>query len=214
MQKIKTTIKQSLTNNLQFEVFDIGSKTLHTPKGQDEAKKLLDELGLSGQQNLVELCGDIVMPFTAMSTIEERVWKQYCPHRHKLEEYKDSIIPVEILKLLRTIKEKEYFSKEFCFNEEKRYGRIEIWSETSDDIDPLVVGLIPTDKYEWNDKIFLLARWGHSLRPFEEIKKIVTENMEKKAKLALEEGLATYKKEINEYLNGKWAKDSINFIHQ
>lgn len=76
-----------------------------------------------------------------------------CPRHLKVEEYKKSTIPVEVLKVLK-------FAKE-----QNMYEGYEIWYNDIDP-DPLLIGWNYIDdnarknEYGWRKDRFLMARWG------------------------------------------------------
>lgn len=197
LQKIKNTVKTK--SNYQYETFDTGNKALLL----DDTKRkdvfaAIDELGLKGQKALVDSQNGSVIPFPKMNTNEERVWQEYCPQIDLLENYQATQIPYEILTLIQLVKQQKYFEidelngTETKVDSTKVKGHIEVWSEAREDIDPLVVGVIETKRrYNWgwsspDRSYYLLARWGISLRPFEEIRKISIDRWveKRKAKLA------------------------------
>lgn len=207
-QKVKSTVKSK--SKYEYETFDVGNKALLF----DDAKEkdvfaAIDELGLKGQKELAETQNNKVIPFPKMNITEQRVWEVYCPQKDKLEDYSATTIPYEVMTILQLVKQKGYFDideqelKTAPENTKARKGYIQVWSEAREDIDPLVVGVIETaTKYSWGwshgDKTYyLIARWGISLRPFDEIRNTsinrwVTERKQKlaadirKAKLAFE----------------------------
>jgi len=188
MQKISTKKpEQSKNCNMQYETFELGNRQIIVdPEREAEMRKFIDDLGLAGQKQLIIDQDDQIIPFPKMSITDERVWEVVCPEKHKLEDYKDQVIPFEVLELVAMVKGKAYFDikKEWRDDAEKEnrriIGFIEIWDRPKEQIDPLVVGVIKneykSDQYSsWFDKEkpakYLLARWGHELSPFAEIVK-------------------------------------------
>lgn len=225
-QQIKSTVKSK--SKYEYETFDVGNKALLF----DDAKEkdvfaAIDELGLKGQKELVSTQNNKVIPFPKMNITEQRVWEVYCPQKDKLEDYSATTIPYEIMTILQLVKQKKYFDinepeiENAPENSKALKGYIQIWSEAREDIDPLVVGVIETStKYNWGwshaDKTYyLIARWGISLRPFDEICKTsierwVTQREQslaadiRKAKLAFENVLD----DANKHFSGQFFDNS------
>lgn len=105
-----------------------------------------------------------VIPFQEMNRSEIHTWETYCPNKQDLEKYKDAV-PLDVLRLATIVKEKGWFYK------------IQVWSENKEEIDPIMVGVL---NKEYGSPLYLLARWGLSLKSFEEVremaKKIWLEN--------------------------------------
>jgi hypothetical protein len=99
---------------------------------------------------------DEIIPFIEMTTAEKNVWQVYCPTKSLLKEYRQTM-PLEVIKLAEEVQKRGYFHK------------IEVWSEHQADIDPILVGY-SNDTY--SSPMYLLARWGASLRPYEEVREI------------------------------------------
>lgn len=223
-QEIKDKIVKSVTNNFEIEFFDFGSKAILLDDSKEEdVFKAIDELGLKGQQALIKAQDNKVIPYPKLNQTELRVWQEYCPQIDQLETYASTQIPYEILTNIQLVKQKKWFDidklvgTETKTDSKKIKGSIEIWSESREDIDPLVVGVISTSKrYSWGWSVpekdyYLIARWGISLRPFEEIREnAINRWVDKrkaklsadirKAKLAFE----NVKDDANKYFNGEF----------
>jgi len=220
MQQIKTKKPSQLENNMQFETFDFGSTGIFlSDKIKDKAIEDIDDLGLKGQKDLIKNQGGKVIPYPKMTIVENRVWEAYCPNKTKLEDYSQSIIPFEVIDLIRIIKKKGFFDINEVGTKTKRTGHIEIWSEATDDIDPLLIGVICTKtKYNFgwsvgDNEYYLIARWGRSLKEFEDIKRLVAVKLKEertaKLKASIDEhqrDLASVENDINEHLNGRFMK--------
>ena len=230
-QDIKNTIVKSKTNNFSYELFDIGSKAIVLDESKEKnVFEAIDELGLKGQKSLVKSQDNKVIPYPKLNDTEVRVWEEYCPQVDNVEDYSATQIPYEILTNLQIIKQKKWFDinklvgTETKVGSKKIKGYIQIWSESREDIDPIVVGVIETrERYSWGwsvgDKVYyLIARWGISLRPYEEIRKISMDRWieKRKAKLAadIRRGKLAYenvKDDANKHFNGQFFEsDPIN----
>jgi hypothetical protein len=95
-----------------------------------------------------------------MNQVSKRVYETLCPAKVDLIKYGKTPIPLEVLGLIQLSQREKYFSK------------IQIWYDDKSP-DPLAVGVIPDrNGYTWNDELYLIARWGDVLRPFEELKEM------------------------------------------
>lgn len=185
-QEIKAVVRSK--SNYQYETFDVGNKAiLFDDKKEKDVIAAIDELGLEGQKNLIKSQAGLIIPFPKMNAQEERVWKEYCPVIDKLEAYQATTIPFEILTMIQLVKQKKYFDIETTTTKIKQVGHLEIWSEAREDIDPLLVGVINTKQkltdgswqYSGEDSYYLIARWGISLRPYDEIRDVAIERWKK-----------------------------------
>lgn len=203
-QIIKDT-KVSKTN-YEYETFDFGSKALMLDESKEkDVFAAIDQLGLAGQKQLIERGAGSIIPFPKMTAAEERVWEEYCPDHKKLEDYSATLIPFEILTFITLVDQRGFFKNREAVGDEKpMLGWIEIWSESREDIDPLVVGRLGASQYS-ADK-YLLGRWGISLRPFEEIRKVVMESWKAKRKAEAEAKLSTLDVDAIEHFNGGWVR--------
>lgn len=127
-----------------FDLIDIFSPTFEEDVEEYKTKAAILEMDVSKG----------VIPFPEMNRSEANTWETYCPNKQELEKYKDTI-PLDVLRLATIVKEKGWFQK------------IQIWSENKEEIDPIMVGVL-TDSY--SSPVYLLARWGLSLKPFEEVR--------------------------------------------
>ncbi|MEW6325257.1 MAG: hypothetical protein AB1515_07700 [Nitrospirota bacterium] len=150
-------------------------------EGWERRLRLIQELGLFGQERYMgalEKAKEI--PFKLLNPEEIRIWRQYLPssytgspardarerlgfrehvYRRRLLEgdyvvdYAEDLIPLEVLEIWRRCQQMGYFDS------------YEIWS-AREEADPLLLGRI-------GPLLFLIARWGECLKPFEEIRQAV-----------------------------------------
>jgi len=207
MQEIKNPVKTSVTDAIQYEVFDLGSKAVSLD--DDTAASvftMIDELGLAGQKNMLDTTSGNIIPYTRMSSMEKKIWENFCPTQTNIKAYSDSLIPYEIMQLLPNVSHMfnidEPVEDDTDGDPRKRCGELEIWSESREAIDPLLVGKLCT-KYRrkanedgpWYEQSgstqhYLIARWGHALKQFEDICKIVKERWISERSDKLEEVIA------------------------
>lgn len=119
-----------------------------------EALALIEKLGLRGQQTLVSPA-KTRCPYRQMNAIEMRVYVTLFPDRQDVQDYGKGPIPLRVLQIAAHAKE--------------HFGRVEVWSETTQAKDPVLVGVKTRagrmNGWESND-MFILARWGEALQPF------------------------------------------------
>ena len=116
-----------------------------------EYNELTAELGLQ----TVEQSQEQKVPniYTFLNTAMTKQLHVICPRHLKVEEYKKSTIPVEVLKVLKFAKDNNM------------YEGYEIWYNDIEP-DPLLIGWNYSNdkaresKYEWQKDRFLIARWG------------------------------------------------------
>src|SRR3990167_9273749 len=79
------------------------------PEDMEQVKKLVDELELDGQKEL--LVPEQRFPYRKMTKQEERVYKLLCPGQSNLTSYDDSAIPLRILQVAAHAKSLSVFKK-------------------------------------------------------------------------------------------------------
>lgn len=117
----------------------------------EEYNSIALELGLSTQDKKDENLTPIVYPFLNMAMLKQL--KAICPSALKIEEYKKSTIPLEILKVYK-----------YC-KENKMFDGYSIWYNDVEP-DPLLIGWkwqseeAKKKEYRWQTDMYLVARWG------------------------------------------------------
>ena len=191
----------------------------------DEWKKTAKELGMEGQLKLST--GDnSPIPYPFMNENMERVYQTLCPSMMEFKDYRNSAIPLEVL-------------KQIAFSvKEKHFSKIQIWADDKEP-DPIVVGITsqwynntknedgagfkyfdtkeecmaqPENEdraYETNQKKYVIARWGDELRDFAELKELATKRLmsniggEMEKSIAVQtEKLKLLKENAKSYFNG------------
>jgi hypothetical protein len=120
----------------------------------EEWKSKCEELGLSEQLSLAQPEKSPI-PFVSMNTVMNRVYTTLCPEKVDYKRYRKTAIPLEVLSLIALAEKEKYFTE------------IQIWYDDRTP-DPLAVGILK--KQEWSHDLFLIARWGDVMRPFDELK--------------------------------------------
>lgn len=199
-------------------------------EAMDEWKQLVSELGIEGQDKVINGDSNSAIPYPFMNTSMIRVYETLCSNKQPYNKYDKTPIPLEVLKQISLSKKENYFQE------------IEIWSDTKAP-DPLVVGMTckffntdvndsdgkrlyfnseqeckahpdfgKTSNYvhKSDEKRYLIARWGDELRVYKELKAIALERkmeeigngLQKTLKEA-EMKLKLVKENCVSYLNGE-----------
>lgn len=145
----------------------------------EEATALIEELGLTGQQQVIHPSGER-LPFAEMSIEEQAVYTTCFPQHLEVEAYNRCAIPVRVLE---------------CFRDHrKHFTHVEVWYPTSArDVDPLLVGVREHPERSWDKTYYLMARWGTALVDFEELATTATQMWCDDFKRQVEEAYATLK---------------------
>lgn len=117
----------------------------------NEYNSLAAELGLQSIEQSEKKNTPIVYPY--LNTAMKVQLKVLCPVEVKIENYKKSTIPLEVLKVYKYAKDNEMFEEFF------------IWYDDSAP-DPLLIAKRYDNEedrakgYSWSKSVYLLARWG------------------------------------------------------
>lgn len=134
-----------------------------------EAIALIDSLGLTGQQKLVNGDKTERFPYRLMTTEEAWVYGELLAKAVSLRDYSDGPIPLRVLRV--------------ASHAAPLFTKLVVWCPATPDMkDPVLVGIQGND---WDRKWFLLARWGEVLEPFADL-------MTKAANAFREKAVATY----------------------
>lgn len=127
------------------------------PEACDEAARLIDELGLSGQQTLMhpDKQETARCPYRQWSALEAEVYSLLCPSTDSVGDYDADAIPLRVLQVLAHAKSLDL------------YTEFKVIHAANPAIkDPVLLG-IPTNGNTWDrSKWHLLARWGAELDEF------------------------------------------------
>lgn len=130
-----------------------------------EAVALIEKLGLGGQQKLInrtESAGGTTVtrnPYRVMTADENFVYKTLCPASCKIADYGDGPIPLRVLQV--------------AAHADEHFDSLLVWAATSSVVkDPVLIGVrrevVPPRTWE-EERLFILARWGDVLEPFEKL---------------------------------------------
>lgn len=158
---------------LQIETYEIEEcENAGDDINTEEYQQLHKTLNLEGQKKILTNDDGTGIPFQRMDKSVFNIWQAYCPGKFKLHQYRGSLIPLRVLGLLKICQEKKYF------------GRIEIWTESENNPDPIAVGV--KSDYDWSfDNCYLIARWGESLDSWAKIVQGAKEKITLKLKTLL-----------------------------
>jgi hypothetical protein len=150
-----------------MEVQTFESEVEKHPEACDEARRLIDELNLTGQKKLINPDTKERSPYRKMLAEESTVYKTICPQSCKLEDYEDEAIPLRVLQVGSHANE--------------LFDELQVWYRTNADIkDPVLVG-VKGEKYS-NREFFLLARWGEELDEYPVLRRIAAKLLSDKWK--------------------------------
>lgn len=140
----------------------------------EEWKNKCNELGLENQLALAQPDKSPI-PFECMNTVQERVYQTICPAAEVYKDYKRTAIPLEVLSLIALAEKENYFDL------------IQIWYDDKAP-DPIAVGIVGS---KWSGKKYMLARWGHELKPFAALKEEAIARFKESTGIALRRAIAT-----------------------
>ncbi len=146
-----------------------------------EALQLIDDLGLQGQKSLVIKTPETGeagerIPYNKMTEDEQRTYKALCPVSVKAADYSAGIIPVRVLQAIAHAR--------------KLFDEVQVWHPRVYNPDPVLVGKLGQD-------LFLLARWGATLLPFDKLRKAARESIAAQVKARATQQLAAAKEALS-----------------
>lgn len=144
---------------MQVETFECSETAAEPIEACDEAVRLMDELGLAGQKELVhpaEKTGFVSRcPYRQITADEMFVYQTLCPTATPLERYNASAIPLRVLQVAAHAKSLGMFK------------RLQVWDRAAAEVKDPVLVAYTGDAYDWqNNHCFILARWGEELETF------------------------------------------------
>lgn len=155
-----------------YEVEPLNGSEIQTLAAEGEALELIESLGLEGQKELTSEASGTVIPYRQLEKKEHFTFKALFPNRCKIEQYKAGPIPLRVLQVASYVRTLNEPSLDY----------LEVWFPEVGIDDPVLVAR----KDAYSDPVYLLARWGKALRPFndlyEEAKKTVSAELVAKVK--------------------------------
>lgn len=179
---------------MQTETYEVisnnpaeGDNALVAELKSPEAVELITTLGLKGQEALLverqTEGGETVVerfPYRRMTKDEDRVYGFLMPQKTKLVDYKDGPVPLRVLQVAAHATD--------LFDEP-----LIVWHPEGAIDDPILIGIKhkpTTNPAHPVREVFLLARWGDVLLPFEEMRVKARELWVQKARGTASKGLA------------------------
>jgi hypothetical protein len=137
---------------MEIQTFEIDEVMTEPLVECEESKALIEKLGLEGQQTLMTVTDDgeeARCPYRRMTKQEFDVYSILCPLKKRLDEYKGQTIPLRVLQVASHADSLNFFQY------------IQVWDKQEVEIkDPVLVGVI---KEDYDEKFYILARWGEEL---------------------------------------------------
>lgn len=151
-----------------------------------EALALIESLDLEGQKKLVTKTDDgetVRSPYRKMTAAEKIVYEAILPRKVALSKYEDGPIPLRVLQV--------------AAHARPLFDHIVIrCPANADDPDPLLLGVNGPD-YSPRE-IFLLARWGEVLEPFEKLVAKACDMLRGRRKASLQKVMVECEAAINQ----------------
>jgi hypothetical protein len=151
---------------MKIEVYDCTEKTdAATPEPQvtEEQLKIIEELGLEGQQSLVQKSEDAaapseICPYRQMTQEEFGVYSHLCPVKTAIKKFAAEAIPLRVLQVAAHAHSLGFFES------------LEVWHTkgASEIKDPVLVAKRKRDQFTTD--FFILARWGEELEPLADLR--------------------------------------------
>jgi hypothetical protein len=154
-------------NAMEVETFEVSELTAEGKLDIEDVeafKTAINDLELDGQKKFLpddegpdkEL--GPVNPYRKMTKEEHFVYSTVCSAKVDLSRYAESILPLRVLQV--------------AAHANKMFQDLEVWHAPNADIeDPVLVGINNKGSYG-RVSFFLLARWGETLVPFDELKEV------------------------------------------
>lgn len=164
-----------------------------------ETSMLIESLGLEGQKSLTNKEKGTVTPYRVVSAEERFVFRTLFPNQTKVESYKDGPLPLRVLQVIAHVRELNI----------PDMGYFEVWHPNVGIDDPVLVAR----KSSYYDPVYLLARWGNALLPFETLKAQALVVAKKTYAIGIRKAqkeLATALESIDDVIEEQLSKGQIN----
>jgi len=122
------------------------------PEVDEAANALVEQLGLDGQKVYTNPDTGSRCPYRTMTADEDFAYRILCSVHTPVEKFDAEPMPLRVLQVLAHAKDIGVFE---CF---------EVWHPARPMKDPVLVGVMPGDKYRTTR--YILARWGAELDEF------------------------------------------------
>lgn len=162
-----------------YELEDMAAAELHEDVNNPEALRLIAELGLGGQEKLLAQADETAeqgrrSPYRRMTAEEAAVYALCFPLTIPLEKYEAGPIPVRVLQVAAD-------ARSF-------YPSLYVWApEDASFADPLLAGYLEPPAFAGGGPRghpHILARWGSTLLPFDELRAKAAGLLERRWRIA------------------------------
>lgn len=171
---------------MEVETFECTETIEETPAITEEAKKLIEELDLSGQKNFLnETEGGLETrnPYRMIRRDEKFVYEALCPQKTSLVKFNESPVPLRVLQVASHANQFELFK------------RFEVWSAQGQIKDPVLVA--KSEDSDWSGDIYILARWAEMLDSLENLIPKAVEIWREKAKKSVVSAINKAKSDLD-----------------
>lgn len=139
---------------MNVETYECQETAAEPIEASEEAIGIIEQLELEGQKSLISAPEEKPMsrcPYREMKAEERFVFGVHYPEKMNLAKYSLGSIPLRVLQIASHADSLGVFK------------RLEVWHAKEVAVpDPVLVG-IKAGSYSWEDKPFILARWGEVL---------------------------------------------------
>lgn len=139
---------------MKVETFECQETMTEPIECCEEAAKIIEEMGLIGQQELIQKQNEKPVsrcPYREIKADERFVYGQLCPERVELKNYQASPIPLRVLQIIAHAKSLEMFAA------------FQVWCAKGVIKDPVLVAYKDNETWRASNIPFILARWGEEL---------------------------------------------------
>lgn len=198
-ESMKTIVETFLTE----ETIDL----IYDNEQLDAWNKYVDELGLSGQRNVVKKDKSPI-PFMHLKKSYVRICETICPRKVSIESYNITPIPVEILELVALSKREKYFEEiviwyddkspdPFCLGVNHEYYSVNgnSWKTRHPNYES---ALNEMNEKGWEGKpakpwdsgtYYLIGKWADVKKSWDELKEIAMNRYMKSEKISFEKAI-------------------------
>lgn len=175
---------------MKVETYECDETATEHVECADEAIKLIEELGLTGQKSLLHPQKKTRSPYRQMTKDEFFVFKQICPEETDVTRFNEEPMPLRVLQVASHAKSTGMFD------------RLVVWHRESAAVkDPVLVGekdvqSSPANGYT-SKEFYILARWGDALDEWPAVIKTAMAIWREKNTAKLEEVIAQAKADLS-----------------
>lgn len=143
----------------QVETFECTETASEPIEASEEAARIIETLGCSGQAMLLSTVADTQRltrcPFRLITADEDFTYRVLCPQETPLKDYRNSPVPLRVLQIAELASSLGMFEKFI------------VWDRVSAaEKDPVLVATRKNPTTTWQTDTYILARWGSELETF------------------------------------------------